>query len=270
MPTQRDPASPPSYCSPAVDKETADATERAWARFARNSDLCVCRNRCTKNACCKMPQVILGFQSTEHRPQSTGLARLLGRRQAPPAWRAIFFIHNRNVASLMRRGPSFSLDDLLPGTDTIALNRLGKLPTELPPHIEARDKRTMLTRQFAPSWGESRGSWPHYRAYILAENGHRHMISPVHLTQPPTWLGHLFVFSHDASIITNFDIQAITSQTSVWGWALDTKGGTVFDTRGGPAESFNTVFPHLYHWWSCPGDHPSSATERQREGQDKG
>lgn len=240
--------SPPPYGSLALDDETANRIEKAWARMARDPKLCVCGRECTQNTCAKHPQVFLGFQSTEVRPPVTWLSRLLGRSQAPPAWRAILIVFNRNVAGLMRKGLSFSSEDIAIGQDTISLHG----PAQ--PVLWFKDMRTMLTQEFASSWGEAVGHWPHRRKYVLLGNRQSGTNARAPSDRSSHWFGHLIVLAHDPSTIIDFDIKSITNQSTVWGLAFDSEQRTIFDTRGGPTESFNSVFPGLLQWWTCPGD----------------
>lgn len=252
---------PPSYSTIEPDDNTTSWTDERWRRLVDDVSLCGCGQRCTKNSCAKFAQVWFGFQSTEpQQVRRTGIERLLNQRHDLPAWRAIIFVYNRNVASLMQKAFSLSSRDFCPAESTTLLHEVHTEPVPLPMQCRVSKLQKLLEPQFASSWGTARSVWPYAQKFRVADSALGEAGSW------PQWTGTLYVFSRNPSTVINFDVKSIANDSTVWGWALDTDGETVFDTRGGPRASFNTVFPGLRQWWSFPGDHHAS-TEAHEEGE---
>jgi hypothetical protein len=184
---------PPAYSTPRLNDQTADEIERTWALASNDTSLCDCRQKCTRGACAKFAQVWFAFQS-KTRPQSSALSRVFGKRHRRPAWRAVLQVWNRNVASLMRKGFSWSSNNLVIGHDFISLHKPGNHTVLLYPGDEAREVQTMLSQQFAPSWGkvDYDSHWPHVRRYMLCD-------APPTVTSHQSWAGFLYVFSGSGS-----------------------------------------------------------------------
>lgn len=239
---------PPPYGPLDLDDETANKIERNWDIARSKGCPCDCVDGCPKYLCLKGAQVWFGFQA-KHRLRNPGLTRFLGRRDGRPAWRAILQVWTTNVPRMMRRGLSWSSTDLLPGGDRIQLHNSDSYMVKLNPKRASVNIRKLLSRKFARSWGSARddGCWPHCRVF---------RVTPTQGSKIPdtVWMGCLFVFSDEPSQVINFDIRSITTDSTVWGWAIDNEASTVFNTRGGPTEACNTIFPGHLQWWSCPGD----------------
>jgi hypothetical protein len=239
---------PPAYSILHPDHSAAIEIERRWDSTVNDPSLCGCRQKCTDQTCTKFPYIWFGFQSKARQPE-TGLMSILGRRRNRPVWRAVFQIWNRNVARSMREGFSWKPENLHIGQDTITLNTAGGYSTSFPPPETEVQIQVMLSQIFAASWGKTANDtrWPHVRKYTFSNN-------PAANVSEHCWSGHLLVFSDEPSVLINFDIKSITTDLTAWGWAVDSHGETVFDTRGGSDQSYNTIFPGNLHWWSCPGD----------------
>lgn len=252
---------PPAYGSLRPQGAQADQVVEAWEQKCREASMCGCGTRCQRNTCLKRPNTWFLFEPEIMQKMSWW--RLFRDRKAQPNWRAILSVKARNVARLMRDGLSLSSENVVLGEYVIHLDNPGF------DGIEVGTKVTLATMFKNDNdrywrWFRREDYWPHSRKYRL-EN------------RAENWIRTLFVFSPDPTTVIDFDLRSINERSTLCGWALRSYEigvkpdvGWVFNTRGGPKSSFNTVFPGLLKWWTWPGDQPvenGGREERVKEAQ---
>lgn len=250
---------PPAYSTLRPDDHVAAEIIRLWDREAAETSSCGCGRKCKREQCTNFPYLWFGFQSETRQPE-TGLMSVFGKRRNRPVWRAVFQVWTRNVACLMQEGFSWTSENLHIGHDKIILNDACRCSTLLPGEDGDIQIQVMLSQLFATSWGKTAKDtrWPHVRMFVLSR-------TLANDNPRQSWAGNLLVFSDDPKVLIDFDVKSITTGSTAWGWAVNPRGETVFDTRRGPNESFNTVFTGLLQWWSCPGDSPMQHTEKESD-----
>lgn len=185
--------------------------------------------------------------------QSLTVERLLRDRKQQPTWRAVLRMKAHNIPHLMRSGLSWSSGNIQVGEDRIYL------------HGGLKGNQSELGRCYASkwSWKFHEGRFLHERRYFLPDLG-----------PDLQWHAKLSVFAPEPSTITNFDLGSIDVETVVWAFAKDWCGQTVYDTRNGTHEAFNTVYPHMplngeWPWPKAP-EPESDGNEKGREAKDGG
>lgn len=219
--------SPLAYTTSQLCDYDFAAVEARWDQEREKIKPCQCKPKCY-TACTKHNNICLGFEPKIM--QSMSIKRLFRDRKTHPAWRADIIISARNVPRLMRRGFFWS-----PWNN---FNLRQKIV------LDSKDIRKMIGRSIAPTWGWTlEKEWKHRRHYHIKDDG-----------PDLEWEGTLSVYATKPSTVINFDLGAITMDTTVWAAAFDWNRNIVYDTRRGPQESYNLVYPGmpLKGWWPWP------------------
>lgn len=232
---------PPAYEPSPTFSEHALAIVNTWAIRSRDESLCGCGSRCQKNSCTKFATLCFGFQAEISSSQR--LRHILHSGWEKPAWRAVLLINARNIAELMLAGLSWSQENVMPGYDDIYLDvndrAKHRCALKFPkmPEINRTTRYPWISHNLT-------GRWPHARTYQLQSVR----------AQTPVWEGLLVIYADKPATVINFELKSITTDSTAWVLAKDGEERVVFDNRGGPERTFNSVFSGMVDgWWTCPG-----------------